>query len=548
MKIALGQCNPVVGDITGNTAKIAAVIDRAERAGAELVVFSELSVIGYPPQDLLRKERFVADVVTAVESLAKNCKKIAALVGSVCPSPREAGKGLQNVAVLLSDGKVQDICVKSLLPSYDVFDETRYFEPADRSCCIEFKGCRIGVTICEDFWDTVALGRKLYGPDPIAMLIDAGAEMIINMAANPYQIDKASVREELLIRQARRAGAMIVYVNQVGGNDELIFEGGSCVIAPDGEVIGRAKSFEEDLLVLDTESPPRRREDLGGPMERCSVALKFGLRDYVRKCGFNSVVLGLSGGIDSGVVATLAADAIGPENVYAIAMPGRYSSDRSLTDAEMLAKNLGIHYQVIPIELVHAAFAETLGEVLTGVADENVQARIRGAILMGLSNAYGHLPLATGNKSELSCGYCTLYGDMCGGLAPIGDLLKTQVYHLAEQLNAESGSERIPQSMITKVPSAELKPNQTDQDKLPPYDILDPILARYIEGDETPERIIADGVDAEIVHRVVSMVDAAEYKRKQAAPVLKVTGRAFGTGWRIPIAQRYVPSKDSGSA
>jgi len=547
MRIALAQCNPIVGDISGNAAKAGEFIDRARQAKAELVVFAELSMIGYPPRDLLRKERFVAETVRAVEALAGRCTEIAALVGYVRPTPSRAGRGLQNVAGLLSGGKIRHVHVKALLPTYDVFDETRYFQPADRPQCVEFAGHKLGLSICEDLWDAAALGGALYGSDPVAILRDAGAELIVNMAASPYEISKARRREELFARQAARTGAPIVYVNQVGGNDELIFDGGSCVVCAAGEVIARAKSFEEDLLLVDTNDTSGRREPLGERMPRLSAALKLGLGDYVRKCGFESVVLGLSGGIDSAVVAVLAAGALGPKKVHAIAMPGRYSSEHSLADAEALSRNLGIHHQVMPIEPMHAAFERAIGANLengrTDVADENIQARIRGNMIMAVSNALGHLPLATGNKSELSCGYCTLYGDMCGGLAPIGDLLKTVVYELADQLNDETGR-CIPESTLTKPPSAELKPGQTDQDKLPPYDLLDAILTRYIEADETAEKIIADGFDGEIVRRVVRMVDAAEYKRRQAAPVLKATARAFGAGRRMPIAQRYVPSQE----
>jgi len=543
MKIALAQYNPIVGDIAGNTERMGRFIDRAAAAKADLVVFGELSVLGYPPRDLLGKERFVAESVAAAESLAKRCQNIAAMIGYVRPAPSGRGRLLQNVAALLEGGRICHVHVKTLLPSYDVFDETRYFQPGPQPQCVEVAGKKIGLSICEDLWDAVALGRELYGTDPVTTLVQAGAEILINMAASPYHTGKAVLREELFTRQAAGAKAPIVYVNQVGGNDELLFDGVSCVFTPQGELLGRAKSFEEDLLVVDTEGPPGRIEPLGEEMARLSAALKMGLRDYIRKCGFQKVVLGLSGGIDSAVVATLAADALGPENVTALAMPGRYSSTHSLTDARALAENLGVAYRVVEIEPMHAVFEKQLAAELEGgrldVADENIQARIRGAIVMAFSNAFGHVPLATGNKSELSCGYCTLYGDMCGGLAPVGDVLKTVLYRLAEQLNTEAGRQRIPASTLTKPPSAELKPGQTDQDKLPPYALLDEILRRYIEQDQTTEEILAEGFDPQGVDRVVRMVDAAEYKRKQAAPVLKVTPRAFGTGRRMPIAQRY---------
>ncbi len=549
MKIALAQFNPIVGDIAGNTARIAETISQAADRGAELVVFGELSVVGYPPRDLLRKERFVADSVEAVEALAAQCTETAALVGFVRPTPQAEGRPLQNAAALLAGGSVRQVHVKSLLPTYDVFDETRYFQPGPPGECIDLNGTTIGLTICEDLWDAQALGRELYGQDPIALLAEQGAEIVVNMAASPFTAGKAALREDLFVRQARRCGAPIVYVNQVGGNDELIFDGGSCAVAADGTVIGRAKSFEEDLLLIDTAAEAQRCEPVDDEIARISAALKLALRDYVTKCGFGSVVLGLSGGIDSAVVAVLAADALGPDHVHCLAMPSRYSSDHSLTDARQLAENLGVHYRVVPIEAMHAAFEQATDEVLQGgnveIAGENIQARTRGILIMAVSNAFGHLPLATGNKSELSTGYCTLYGDMAGGLAPVGDLLKTTLFRLAEQLNAETGAQRIPESILTKPPSAELKPDQFDEDKLPPYELLDGILSRYIEGDETAETIIADGFDADVVRRIIRMVDATEYKRKQAAPVFKVTSRAFGTGRRMPIAQRYAPEGDA---
>lgn len=551
MKVALAQVNPIVGDIPGNAAKAAEFISRAAAAGAELVVFGELSIVGYPPRDLLRKEGFVADNLKAVQLLAERCKGIAALVGFVQATPSHTGRPLQNAAALLADGQIRHVHVKSLLPTYDVFDETRYFEPGRRGGIFELNGIRLGLSICEDLWDAQALGRHLYGADPIGDLANEGAQIIVNMSASPYQMGKSTVREELFRRQAARCKAPIVYVNQVGGNDELIFDGGSCVFSPEGNVLGRAKSFCEDLLLVDTRQAENRREAHAGEIARLSMALKMGLRDYVTKCGFRSAVLGLSGGIDSAVVGALAADALGPGNVFGLAMPSRYSSDHSIADAKALAENLGVNFQIVPIEPMHGAYENVLANMLPAgasvdVAAENVQARIRGNLVMALSNACGHLALATGNKSELSTGYCTLYGDMSGGIAPIGDVYKMVVYELAHQLNAEAGRERIPVSSITKPPSAELKPNQFDQDKLPPYDLLDGILRRYIEEDRTAGQIVDDGFDAATVQRVVRMVDAAEYKRKQAAPVLKVTARAFGTGRRMPIAQRYL--QDGGKA
>jgi NAD+ synthetase len=543
MKIALGQFNPIVGDISGNAARMSQWADRAAEAGADLVVFPELSVTGYPPRDLLRKERFVAENVAAVEALARRCTRIAVLAGFVRPAPRGTGRPLENCAALLAGGEIRHVHVKRLLPTYDVFDETRYFQGGEICRCVDLGGRKIGLTICEDLWDAEALERRLYDADPLAELLAGGAEIIINMAASPYHMGKATVRESLLARQSARVARPIVFVNQVGGNDELIFDGASCAIHPRGELLGRAADFREDLLIVDTEGPPGRCEPMGQELARLSAALKLGIADYVRKCGFRRVVLGLSGGIDSAVVATLAADALGPDNVLVLAMPSRYSSEHSLADARALAANLGTEIWTLPIEPVHVAYGQVLGETLAvgsgEPTEENIQARIRGNLIMAVSNKHGHLALATGNKSELSTGYCTLYGDMSGGLAPIGDVLKTVVFQLAGQLNAEAGFERIPRRVIDKAPSAELKLNQFDQDKLPPYELLDEILRRYVEEDRTAEQIVAEGFDPPTVKRVVAMVDAAEYKRKQAAPVLKVTPRAFGTGRRMPIAQRY---------
>jgi NAD+ synthetase len=543
MRIALCQFNPIVGDLSGNARRIGEMIDRASKAGADLAVFGELSLVGYPPRDLLSKERFVALCHEALEQVASHCRGIAALVGYVRANPSGKGRGLHNAAALLAEGQIRQVHVKTLLPTYDVFDETRYFEPGTTQGVFEVGALRVGVSICEDLWDAQSLGRALYPDDPIDKLVAAGAQIIVNMAASPFHMGKAAIREDLFARRAKSAEAPIVFVNQVGGNDELIFDGACSVFDAKGQLCARAASFQEDLLVVDLETMAGRVEPQGAEIQRLWSALKMGLADYAGKCGFSSVVLGLSGGIDSAVVATLAADALGPENVVGLAMPSRYSSGHSVTDARQLARNLQVQQSVIPIEGMHEAYEKALHEVLRygdpGVAGENVQARIRGNLVMAVSNAFGHLPLATGNKSELSVGYCTLYGDMSGGLAPIGDVLKTVVYRLARHLNDEAGTDRIPESTLTKPPSAELKPDQRDQDKLPDYETLDGILTRYVEMDETAEQIVREGFDPQTVERIVRMVDAAEYKRKQAAPVLKVTPRAFGTGRRMPIAQRF---------
>jgi NAD+ synthetase len=549
MRIALAQINPTVGDIPGNCQKMAQCIARAARQGAQLVVFSELAVTGYPPRDLLGRKGFVAAAVSAVEDLSRQCTGIAALVGYVRPNDRLPGRPLQNAAALLAGGRVAGVHVKTLLPTYDVFDETRYFEPGPAPAPMDLAGVRLGVSICEDLWDRPALGRPLYQEDPLAQLAGAGAGVIINMSASPFQLGKLATRQELVRRQALRTHLPIVYVNQVGGNDELIFDGSSMVVAGDGRVLGRAKSFEEDLLIVDLGSTgvphvtaENTTETAALPdMEQLSRALQLGLADYCRKCGFKSVVLGLSGGIDSALVATLAADALGPQNVLALAMPSRFSSKHSLADAKALAGNLGIGLKVLPIESIHKAYQELLGpnmpEYGRSIADENVQARIRGNLIMAYSNACGQLALATGNKSELATGYCTLYGDMSGGLAVIGDVPKTLVYKLSRHLNQARGP-RIPENTFTKPPSAELRPNQTDQDSLPPYDLLDAILHRYIELEMDADEIVAEGFDPAVVKRVLRLVTTAEYKRRQAAPVLKVTGKAFGTGRRMPIARR----------
>ena len=542
MKIALAQIDPTVGDIAGNARRIEDAIAQAEGQGAELAVFCELAITGYPPRDLLSRTGFVRASVQAIEALAKRCTKIAALVGFVRPSVQTPGRPLENAAALLSGGKVAAVHVKKLLPSYDVFDETRYFEPGGPPMPLEVGGARIGVSICEDLWDPSALGRELYPEDPIGRLRQVGAEIIINMSASPFTVGKVAVREDLVRRQAQRAKAPIIFVNQVGGNDELIFDGGSLAVSGAGKLLGRCRAFQEDLLVVDTSGAPGRCQAPLEDIAQLAEALKLGLRDYVRKCGFKSAVLGLSGGIDSAVVATLAADALGPRNVLALLMPSRYSSEHSLADAASLAEKLGIPHRVVPIEAIHKAYEDVLNRQLAAdrpeVTDQNVQARVRGAIVMAFSNAQGHLPLATGNKSELATGYCTLYGDMNGGLAVIGDVLKTTVYRLARHLNECLGP-RIPENTFAKPPSAELRPNQTDQDRLPPYELLDGVLERYIEREEEIEQIIAAGFEPALVRRVVNLVTTAEYKRRQAPPVLKVSPRAFGSGRRLPIACRW---------
>lgn len=545
MKIALAQIDPIVGDIIGNTDKIIARIDEAKEAGATLVVFPELSVVGYPPRDLLLKPRFVDANVKAVDRIALRCKGIAALVGYVELNTDKVGRYLRNAAAYCADGVVQQVAHKSLLPTYDVFDEKRYFEPGQQATLIEHDGVPIGVSICEDLWnDEELIGRKIYHEDPVGQLVKAGAKLLVNMSASPFWRDKHALRVRLFGQQAKRHGMPIVFVNQVAGNDELVFDGTSAVFDEKGELIAQGRAFEEDLLLVDVPSSSSQRIESYPPgIAAVHDALVLGLRDYVHKCGFKRVVLGLSGGIDSAVTAAMAVAALGPKCVTGVAMPSRYSSEHSKSDAADLAENLGIDFKTIPIGTLHDAFEANLAPFFEGrtadIAEENLQARIRGATLMALSNKFGCLLLTTGNKSELAVGYCTLYGDMCGGLAVISDVPKLMVYELARHINERAGCEVIPESTLTKPPSAELRPDQTDQDSLPEYDVLDAICERYISDEQSMDEIIAAGFEGQTVRSVIRLIDLNEYKRKQAAPGLKVTTRAFGVGRRMPIAARF---------
>lgn len=544
MKIALGQINPTVGDIAANSGRIIECIGRAAGFGAELVVFPELSVIGYPPKDLLLKPGFIDDNIAAVDRIAAHCHDCAALVGFACRHSGPVGRGLHNAAALLGGGKRLATYYKQLLPSYDVFDETRYFEPADSPQVVAFAGRRIGLTICEDIWNGSELRQNhdLYPAKPLAELAARSVDLVINISASPFVLGKHEFRREFFGRQCSKYGLPLVYVNQLGGNDELIFDGNSCVLDAAGEVIAQAADFAEDLLIVDmAETKTSRIELPRSGVDSVYAALVLGLRDYVSKCGFTRVLVGLSGGIDSALTAALAAESLGAENVLAVAMPSRYSSEHSLTDAALLAANLGIELKVIPIEPVHASLEDVLAPHFAGhpadITEENLQARARAAILMALSNKFGYLLLATGNKSELAVGYCTLYGDMAGGLAVISDVPKTMVYQLGRFINRHG--ELIPQSSLTKPPSAELRPDQRDQDSLPAYEVLDDILQRYIEQEQSLDDIVSAGFDLATVSGVIELVDRSEYKRKQAAPGLKVTSRAFGFGRRMPIAQGY---------
>jgi NAD+ synthetase len=549
MRIALAQINPTVGDIESNRRRILRGIEAATGQKAELLVFPELAVFGYPPKDLLARRELVDRNEAAVEDIASHCKGLTVVVGYVQRDPSGSGTGLFNAAAVCRNGRIEKSYAKALLPTYDVFDETRYFNAGKQVQTFDLRADDgvhgVGLTICEDLWnDEQFEGRRVYGVDPIERAVAAGSQLIVNLSASPYEAAKAGFREAVFAQQAREHAVPVVFVNQVGGNDDLIFEGASCVLNGSGEMIARAKSFEEDLLLVDLESTGRHRlERLPSRIESVRQALVLGTYDYVTKCGFEAVVIGLSGGIDSAVTAALAVEALGPERVHGVAMPSRYSSEHSVEDARQLAEMLGIRFQIIPIEGPHKAVEEALAEAFagtaSGVAEENIQARIRGSILMALSNKFGWLLVTTGNKSELAVGYCTLYGDMNGGLAALSDVPKTTVYELARHINATSARPKIPERTMEKPPSAELKADQRDTDNLPPYETLDAILERYIEKSESIDEIAANGFDAGLVQRIASMVDVSEYKRKQAPIGLKVTSKAFGTGRRFPIAAKH---------
>ncbi len=557
MRIALAQINPIVGDIAYNSRKITDNIARAKAAGAQMVVFPELAITGYPPKDLLLKPQFVEDNLRAVEEIAKGVHGLDVIVGYADRNLQPIGRPLHNAVAMLRDGRVVSRHFKTLLPTYDVFDESRYFEPGplnETENLVKIQGITCGLSVCEDLWnDEKLIDRRLYHQNPIADLIAAGAELLVNSSASPFVVNKHNFRLQLFGEQVRRLNKPLVYVNQVGGNDELVFDGNSLVLDAGGNVVAQARDFEEDLLVVDMDNlhiHTRATHSTG--VESIYKALVLGLRDYVRKCGFKSVVLGLSGGIDSALTAAIAVDALGKQHVTGVAMPSRFSSGHSVSDAELLARNLGIEFHILPIKDVHDEFEKTLAPAFAGhprdVTEENLQARTRGVLLMAFSNKFNHLLLTTGNKSELAVGYCTLYGDMCGGLAVISDVPKTVVYQISEFVNEEAGQDLIPRNTITKPPSAELRPDQTDQDSLPPYEVLDAIMHRYVEEEKGAAQIIAEGFDAPTVQRVIKLIDRSEYKRRQAAPGLKVTSRAFGFGRRMPIAQNYqeiIPTNDA---
>jgi NAD+ synthase (glutamine-hydrolysing) len=545
MKIALAQIDTTVGDFAGNVGRIVQYARCAKDRRADLVVFPELALCGYPPRDLVEKPEFVRRSEQEMVRLAGLLPpEIPAVVGYVRPSRAREGKPVVDAAALLRGGKVELDYVKILLPFYDVFDESRYFEAGDSLGLFECGTTRAALTICEDIWNDKNFWKKrLYPRDPAAESVTAGAHLILNIASSPFNTDKIAMRHSMLQAFAREHHVAVVYVNQVGGNDQLVFDGSSMAFNAHGELCARAKSFEEDLVIFDTEGGERQIHDTpASEIEAVYRALVLGTRDYVAKCGFKKVIVGLSGGIDSSLVATLAADAVGPSNVLGVGMPGPYSSSGSLRDAEALARNLQIDFRVIPITETFESYLETLDAAFEGkprdVTEENIQARIRGNVLMALSNKFGALVLSTGNKSELAAGYCTLYGDMAGGLAVIADVPKTMAYQLARYVNR--AVERIPQACLEKAPSAELRLNQTDQDTLPPYEVLDTILRAYIEENLGAQEIIAEHkLDPELVRDTIRRVNAAEYKRQQAAPALKVTAKAFGMGRRYPIAQEF---------
>jgi NAD+ synthase (glutamine-hydrolysing) len=541
VKIAIGQINPTIGDFTGNATKILDYISRAHEEGADLIVFPEMCVCGYPPMDLLDHGSFVQANLKSLRSIQQRAPSgIGIVLGYVDKSRSSSGKPLVNAVSLIHDGEVHFTQTKSLLPTYDVFDEARYFEPANQRRTMTFRGEQIGIAICEDvWWETDQQGAPYYPVDPVKELLDKGATVIVSPSASPFYSGKLEVRYKLLSRIAKSSGVPVVYVNTVGGNDSLVFDGRSLVISADGSLAFIGAGFEEQLALVDTGILAAIPDFQVDKYEEIEQALVLGIRDYLGKCGFKRVHVGLSGGIDSSVVAVLAARAVGRENVKLFALPSRYSSQGSWEDAQLLAENLGVELYSLSIEDMFQAGLQTLEPVFKGesadATEENLQARIRGLLLMAYSNKFHSLLLTTGNKSELATGYCTLYGDMSGVLAVIGDLFKTEVYALARCLNREKAV--IPESVLTKVPSAELRPNQTDQDSLPPYDLLDQILHLYLLQSKTLEQITAAGYEEELVKNVLTMVGRAEFKRRQAPPVLKVSPRAFGTGRRIPIAR-----------
>ncbi|MBD2692933.1 NAD+ synthase [Anabaena catenula] len=552
MKIAIAQLNPIIGDLLGNSQKILETAQKAVSENVRLLLTPELSLCGYPPRDLLLNPSFVEAMDFTLQQLAKDLPaNLAVLVGTVVKNTEAhitGGKNLFNSIALLEAGKVKQYFHKRLLPTYDVFDENRYFQPGLQANYFTLDDINIGVTICEDLWNNEEFwGKRSYAVNPIADLSNLGVDLIVNLSASPYTVGKQKLREAMLQHSAVNFKHPVIYTNQIGGNDDLIFDGRSFAVNQHGEIICRAKGFKADLVVVEFDeiqrdlqlgsvSPADESED-----EEIWQALVLGVKDYIQKCRFSQVILGLSGGVDSALVAAIATAALGKENVFGVLMPSPYSSQHSISDALALGENLGIKTHILPIGELMQAFDHTLADLFAGtefgIAEENIQSRIRGNLLMAIANKFGHLLLSTGNKSEMAVGYCTLYGDMNGGLAVIADVPKTRVYSLCHWLNAYNQTEIIPQNILTKAPSAELKPGQVDQDSLPAYEILDDILERLIHNHQSAAQIVAAGHDSVIVNRVLQMVARAEFKRRQAPPGLKITDRAFGTGWRMPIAR-----------
>ena len=543
MKVACGQINPTIGDFTGNCAKVIELSVQAAAAGCALVVFPELCLCGYPPMDLLEYDVFVEENLKALRRVQSGAPKgIGIIVGYVDRNRGRPGKALRNVASLLFDGKILHTQAKTLLPTYDVFDEARWFESAESRAVVAFGGERIGIAICEDiWWEAEAPTGLRYPVDPVAELLDAGATLIISPSASPFHPGMPRIRLNLLSSIGKNSGVPAVYVNTVGANDNIIFDGQSMLTSAGGALVHLGKAFAEELSIVDTTAAGPAIPLPDDPVGQIEAALVLGIRDYVRKCGFTRVHLGLSGGIDSALVAVLAVEALGPDKVEVFGMPSRYSSEGSVTDARALAEALELKLEILPIEEIFSTYLHSLAPVFAGrapdITEENIQARIRGTLLMAYSNKLNSLLLTTGNKSELATGYCTLYGDMSGGLAVIGDLFKVQVYAVARWINARAPL--IPKAIIDKAPSAELRPDQKDQDSLPPYETLDAVLEKYLVKNMSAADIAACGFDAGLVRSIITMVEKAEYKRRQAPPVLKVSPKAFGTGRRIPIARKF---------
>jgi len=543
MRIGFAQINTTVGDIVKNSDRIVAAYAQAVSLGADLVLTPELALTGYPPQDLVFKSQFVPETLSALERIRAGVGNVPLLVGYVDFNPGKTGKPFVNACAVLQKSQPIRKVFKTLLPTYDVFDEARYFDPAPDQRPIELLGANIGVTICEDIWtdEYLNLNRDLYRQDPVSVLIAKGAQVVVNLSSSPYSVGKPALRRKMVRDLAEKYHVPFFYCNAIGENDELVFDGNSFAIDSAGDTILQMPGFREEIRVIDSAAPPVATHDLA-PEAEIHEALVLGVRDYFSKCCFKTAVMGLSGGIDSAVTAAIAVAALGKENVVGVSMPSQYSSQGSLDDAAALARNLGIVRHVVPIKEPFEVLKEQFKEIFAGrtedTTEENMQSRLRGLILMSMSNKFGHLLLTTGNKSELAVGYCTIYGDMCGGLAVISDVPKTMIYRLAHWINRET--ELVPHASIEKPPSAELKLDQTDQDTLPPYDLLDKILELYVEDHLSPEDIAKRGFEPDTVRWIQRRVDMNEYKRRQAAPGLRVTSLAFGIGWRMPIAQRYL--------